>query len=414
MPDRSLASPTTRAPRYIVVFHAPGERSVSLMSRILGVGEARGVCARSGTTVLRARSPDVPPPRVYERLGVAVTDLDDDQVRRLRAEEHVAAVVANERCFTPASTAVRPAAEVSSAPGHSWCLEMMGVTAGHRFTGRGVTVAVLDTGVDLDHPELGTRFKEDSNAASFVPTERVQDGHGHGTHCVGVAGGPVRSRSGTRYGVAPGVRLLVGKVLSDAGSGFTDWILDGIDWAVENHARIIALSCVSSRAAGQPHAVAYERVAASLLQARPGVLLVAAAWNASARPWYTRAVDNPAACPSLMAVAAVHPARRIASFSGRQMDEIGEINLAAPGVGVHSAWTGGGFRTRSGTSMAVPHVAGVAALYLEERPNLSARDLWRALQARAQPLGDPCDFGRGLVQAGAGAERTLDSGTTVR
>ena len=177
MPDRSLASPTTRAPRYIVVFHAPGERSVSLMSRILGVGEARGVCARSGTTVLRARSPDVPPPRVYERLGVAVTDLDDDQVRRLRAEEHVAAVVANERCFTPASTAVRPAAEVSSAPGHSWCLEMMGVTAGHRFTGRGVTVAVLDTGVDLDHPELGTRFKEDSNAASFVPNERVQDGH---------------------------------------------------------------------------------------------------------------------------------------------------------------------------------------------------------------------------------------------
>ena len=395
-----------------MVFNAPSPRNVTLLSRILGVGEAKGVRARSGTAVLQAGSTGAASPRIYERLGVAVTDLDDQQLRRLRFEEQVAAVVPNERCFVPGSSACSevlvgapteraPTAHVSSPRGHSWCLDMIGVTGRRGLGGRGATIAVLDTGVDLDHPDLAARFRESSHAVSFVPGETAQDTHGHGTHCVGIAGGPWSSRSGTRYGVAPEARVLVGKVLSDAGSGFSDWILDGIDWAAENEARVITMSCVSSRGPGQPYAVAYERVAENLLHGTPGSLLVAAAGNASARPWYTRAVDNPAACPSLMAVAAVHRARRIASFSGRQMDEIGEVNLSAPGVGVHSAWIGGGYRTLSGTSMAVPHVAGVAALYLEEQPDLSARDLWRILQARAQPLGDARDFGSGLVHAGA-------------
>jgi subtilisin family serine protease len=279
---------------------------------------------------------------------------------------------------------------------------MIGVGPDQPRTGRGACVAVLDTGVDLAHPDLAPRLAEDWRAASFVPGEAVQDGHGHGTHCVGVVGGPRRSSSGTRYGVAPDARVLVGKVLSDAGTGFSDWILDGIDWAADNGARAISLSCISSRSAGQPYAVVYERVAENLLGSRPGALLLAAAGNASERPWYTRPVDNPAACPSLVAVGAVHPAGRIASFSGRQMDDVGEVNLAAPGVRVHSAWTGGGFRTLGGTSMAVPHVAGVAALYLEEEPALSARGLWRALEQRALSLGDVRDFGRGLVQANAG------------
>jgi subtilisin len=382
------------------------------MSQVLGVGEAPGTRVRSGTTLLRARRPDSPPTRVYEHLGVAVADLDDDQLLRLRRREEVAAVVPNEPCLVAASPSPgtdapgaarrQPGPGGAGPPGRSWCLGMIGIGPGHPRSGRGSTIAVLDTGVDLNHPDLASRFAEDWKAASFVPGETAQDGHGHGTHCVGIVGGPRRSSSGTRYGVAPGARVLVGKVLSDAGSGFSDWILDGIDWAAENGARAISLSCLSSRAAGQPHAVVYERVAENLLRSHPGTLLLGAAGNASERPWYTRPVDNPAACPSLLAVAAVHRAGRIASFSGRQMDDIGEVNLAAPGVAVHSAWTGGGFRTLSGTSMAVPHVAGVAALYLEEEPTLSGPGLWRALEQRALPLGDARDFGSGLVQGTGG------------
>jgi subtilisin family serine protease len=395
-----------------VVFNERSGRNLSLMSHILGVGEAPGSRVRSATTVLRARDPGSPPTKVYERLGVAVADLDDAQLLRLQRRAEVEAVLPNEPCSVAASSshvtdapgASPPRAEpgVGSRPGHGWCLDMIGVGPDQPRTGRSACVAVLDTGVDLAHPDLAPRLAEDWRAASFVPGETVQDGHGHGTHCVGVVGGPRRSSSGTRYGVAPDARVLVGKVLGDAGTGFSDWILDGIDWAADNGARAISLSCISSRSAGQPYAVVYERVAENLLGSRPGALLLAAAGNASERPWYTRPVGNPAACPSLVAVGAVHPAGRIASFSGRQMDDVGEVNLAAPGVRVHSAWTGGGFRTLGGTSMAVPHVAGVAALYLEEEPALSARGLWRALEQRALPLGDVRDFGRGLVQANAG------------
>ena len=400
-----------RPPRHIVVFSARSGRNLSLMSHVLGVGEATGTRVRSGTTLLRARGPDSPPTRVYERLGVAVADLDDDQLFRLRRREDVSAVVPNEPCLVRlrlasagirrGRVAVRRGRAVPARPEKLVPRYDRRRPAAILAADVACTVAVLDTGVDLDHPDLASRFAEDWKAASFVPGETAQDGHGHGTHCVGVVGGPRRSSGGTRYGVAPGARVLVGKVLSDAGSGFSDWILDGIDWAAENGARAISLSCLSSRAAGQPHAVVYERVAENLLRSHPGTLLLAAAGNASERPWYTRPVDNPAACPSLLAVAAVHRAGRVASFSGRQMDDIGRVDLSAPGVGVHSAWTGGGFRTLSGTSMAVPHVAGVAALYLEEEPTLSGPDLWRALERRALPLGDARDFGCGLVQATA-------------
>jgi subtilisin family serine protease len=395
-----------RPPRHIVVFSERSGRNLSLMAHVLGVGEAAGDRVRSATAVLRARDPGSPPTRVYERLGVAVTDLDDGQLLRLRRRDEVAAVVSNEACGVAASAGpaseARAVSAVRAPPGHSWCLDRIGVGPDHRHTGRGACVAVLDTGADLAHPDLAPRFAGEWKAASFVPGEAAQDGHGHGTHCVGIVAGPRRSTSGRRYGVAPDARVLVGKVLSDAGTGFSDWILEGIDWAAENGARVISLSCISTRSAGQPYSVVYERVAENLLRSRPGALVLAAAGNASERPWYTRPVDNPAACPSLVAVGAVHPAGRIASFSGRQMDDIGEVNLAAPGVRVHSAWAGGGFRTLSGTSMAVPHVAGVAALCLEEEPTLSGPALWRVLEERALPLGDVHDFGRGLVQAKAG------------
>jgi subtilisin len=454
------ATPGTTPPRYIVVFERPSERNLSVMSKILKTGPEKGVSVRSGLTLLRAKSPGAPPPRVYSRLGVCVTDLDDDELSKIRRADNVAAVVPNELRFVPPAPTVpealsamvgtllpstlplsaahgdtmlaylegmRNAAEaamrfrlapgttpppriapfdslardLAAKAGHSWCLDLVGVTAGFRLTGRGVKVAVLDTGVDLKHPDFAGRFQEGVNAQSFVPGETVQDGHGHGTHCAGVLGGPAQSLAGTRYGVAPGVDLLVGKVLSNAGSGHDDQIIDGIDWAADQGARVISMSLGSRRPAGGAFSVAYERVAQNLLQSTPGSLIVAAAGNDSTRPWSIVPVENPAACPSILAVAAVDSASQIAYFSCGQIDPIGEVNLSAPGVAVYSTWTGGGFRSISGTSMATPHVAGVAALYLEDQPALSAAALWKLLEARSRAAGSASDFGKGIVQAPA-------------
>ena len=284
---------------------------------------------------------------------------------------------------------------------HSWCLNALGVVAGYPLTGCGVRVAVLDTGIDLRHPDFATRALVGRCSRSFVPGESVQDGNGHGTHCAGIVGGPAESRSGVRYGVAPRVQLLIGKVLSDDGLGTTDRILDGIAWAADQGARVICLSLGTARRPGARFSAAYERIALALLRAKPGILIVAAAGNSSARPFVTSPVENPAACPSVLAVGAVNVNLRILDSCCGQTDTIGAIDVCGPGAAVHSAWTVGGFRTTGGSSAAAPHVAAVAALHLEGRPSLSAEELRRTLERSALPLGPREVFGRGLVQAPA-------------
>jgi subtilisin family serine protease len=248
----------------------------------------------------------------------------------------------------------------------------------------------------MKHPDFKDRFEEGTNAVSFVPGQGVQDGHGHGTHCCGVAGGPKQSSGGTRYGVAPDVDLFAGKVLSNQGSGTDDGILDGIDWAADQGCRIISMSLGSSRNVGEPFSAAYETIAQQLL--RDGLIIIAAAGNESDRPFFTAPVGNPAACPSIMAVAAIDRQNRIADFSCRKMDDIGEVNVGGPGVAVYSAFKGNQFVMLDGTSMATPHVAGAAALYLETSPQTTGQELWDILQNRARALGDTNDFGAGMVR----------------
>jgi subtilisin family serine protease len=183
--------------------------------------------------------------------------------------------------------------------------------------------------------------------------------------------------------------------LSDGGSGWDDDILDGIAWAVDQGARVISMSLGSARSPQTSFAVAYERIASH----EPDILFVAATGNESRRPKSTALVGNPAACPSFLSVAAIDEQNLIASFSCCEIPpDQAKVDISGPGVAVHSAWLGSGFATIDGTSMATPHVAGVAALYAERQPGADAKTLWHALTARALPLGAPTDFGAGLVQ----------------
>ncbi len=264
--------------------------------------------------------------------------------------------------------------------GATWGLVRCKVPPSTR-SGLGIKVAVLDTGMDLGHPDFPGRV---AAAASFVG-EPVQDLHSHGTHCIGTSCGPKAPAGSTpRYGIAHQARIFVGKVLTNSGGGTSGSVLAGMNWAVANRCQVISMSL------GAQTGVQAAYTAAGNAALANGCLIIAAAGNAAA------ATGAPANSPSIMSVASLDPTLTPSSFSN-----FGKVEIAAPGRDVFSSVprpTRYGFK--SGTSMATPHVAGVAALWAQTSASLRGVLLWRKLQATARPLPFPiARVGRGLVQA---------------
>lgn len=280
-----------------------------------------------------------------------------------------------------------------------------------RFTGQGIKVAVLDTGMDLNHPDFRGRIIQ---SQSFISGQTVQDQFGHGTHCVGTACGR-NSNSGRRYGVAGNSTILVGKVLSNAGSGATSGIIAGMEWAVTNGSHIISMSLGNTE---KTPSTAYETIGRRALQR--GCLIVAAAGNHRLRGNSDGStpgtVGQPANSSSILAVAAIDPQNILGTFSCASGSSSGaNVDIAAPGVAVFSSVpdpfppnvqpSGNGrpwpprYHTISGTSMATPHVAGIAALYAQAF-GVRGAALSQLLTSRALRLSLPSgDVGAGLVQA---------------
>jgi subtilisin family serine protease len=295
------------------------------------------------------------------------------------------------------------------------------------FTGAGIIVAVLDTGIDASHPAFaGVTL----NQRDFTG-EGNGDTHGHGTHCAGTIFG--RDVQNTRIGVAPGVTTaLIGKVLGSEG-GASDEIVNAIQWAVDNGAHVVSMSLGMDfpgfvkfliEEQGVPADVAttialegyrqnvtlFERLSGLVTAIGPfgqPALIVAAAGNESGRdatPAFEIACAPPAVAEGNVSVAAlgqVGATLDVASFSNTN------AIVAAPGVGVTSARRGGGLTSMSGTSMATPHVAGVAALWaqkiLSQGPLRATEWMARLIASGTRdglkPGIDPNDIGSGLVQA---------------
>ncbi len=264
--------------------------------------------------------------------------------------------------------------------GATWGLNACKVPPSLR-SGSGIKVAVLDTGMDLGHPDFAGRPVV---SQTFVG-QPVQDLFGHGTHCIGTACGP-KAPAGLipRYGIGYRASMFVGKVLSNSGSGSSASVLAGMNWAVANRCQVISMS-LGSQSPVQP---AY--TAAGQAALNNGCLIVAAAGNASS------STGAPANSPTIMSVAALDSNLSPSSFSN-----FGKIDIAGPGRDVFSSWPRPTrYKTISGTSMATPHVAGCAALWAETSPNLRGITLWRKLQATARHLPFPSSkVGAGLVQA---------------
>ena len=260
-----------------------------------------------------------------------------------------------------------------------------------RYTkGLNARVAVVDTGIARQHSDLRVY-----GGVSFVPgVTSWNDDHGHGTHVAGTIAALANTRG--VVGVAPLARLYAIKVLDRQGSGRISWILNGLTACYRAHMHIVNLSLGSLATTHDRGAYsrAYER--AGLLLRRRRILAVAAAGNsgATSRPY----VNNPARCPSFMAVAAVDSQGRRAPFSSYGP----QVEIAAPGVGIWSTTNNGAYGQKSGTSMAAPHVSGTAALNKSRRPHETGTQIRGRINSTTRDLGTPGRdpfYGYGLVNA---------------
>jgi len=261
------------------------------------------------------------------------------------------------------------------------------------LTGEGVTVAVLDTGVDQTHPDLVGQEVAERN---FSTAADNVDRYGHGTHVASTI-----ASKGTRYrGVAPGARLLDGKVLNDAGGGSESDVLRGMQWAAEQGARVINMSLGTADSS----TVDPVEEAVNTLSAQYGTLFVVAAGNEGPR---STTVGSPGSADAALTVGAVDRDDALAPFSSRgpRVGD-GEIkpDITAPGVGIVAAKAAfgrigtpvePGYVSASGTSMATPHVAGAAAILAGQHPDWTGAQLKSALTASAKPTPGLTPFEQG-------------------
>jgi subtilisin family serine protease len=265
------------------------------------------------------------------------------------------------------------------------------------FSGRGIRIAVLDTGFNLDHPDFRGRA---ITAASFSGAP-VEDIHAHGTHCIGTSCGPQKPITGVRrYGIAFNAEIFVGKVFNEdpRPSASTSNVLAGIEWAMTQDCHVASLSL------GVAINQKIEQYKTPMRRAlNGGLLVVAAAGNNARRPDNPGFVEPPANSDAVMAVGAVDNKLVIASFSAQSSQitgDGGKVNIVAPGVQIFSSVPGarGNHALFDGTSMATPHVAGIAALWAEAKQERGPA-LWARLIQSAKPMGNTDDMGAGLVQA---------------
>jgi minor extracellular protease Epr len=252
-------------------------------------------------------------------------------------------------------------------------------------SGLGIKVAIIDTGIDMTHPDLTV-----AGGATFVTgTTTPNDDNGHGTHVAGTVAA-LANGSGV-IGCAPAAALYAVKVLDSRGSGAWTDIVAGIDWAANNGMQVINMSLGGSTGTSTLQTACDNAYA-------KGIVIVCAAGNSGTVDGSGENVGYPAMYSSCIAVAATDSNNLRASFSSTGV----KVELAAPGVSIYSTYKGGTYATLNGTSMASPHVAGVAALVIKANSTWTNVQVRTALTATALDLGTAGRdtwYGYGLIDA---------------
>ncbi len=279
------------------------------------------------------------------------------------------------------------------------------------YTGKGVKVAVLDTGVDTSHPDLKNQVVESKN---FTPAADAKDRFGHGTHVASIVAGTGAKSGGKYKGVAPDAKILNGKVLDDSGSGSDSGILAGMEWAASQGASVINLSL------GGYDTPEIDPLEAEVnkLSAEKGILFAIAAGNEG-----PQSIGSPGSADAALTVGAVDKQDKLADFSStgpRTGDGAIKPDVTAPGVDITAAAAKGsvidrevgekpeGYLTISGTSMATPHVAGAAAILKQEHPDWGYTELKGALTGSAKGGAyTPFQQGSGRIQVDKAIEQSI-------
>ncbi|MBT2676070.1 S8 family peptidase [Streptomyces sp. ISL-14] len=279
------------------------------------------------------------------------------------------------------------------------------------YDGKGVKIAVLDTGVDATHPDLKDQVIA---AKNFTPSATAEDKVGHGTHVASIAAGTGAKSGGKFKGVAPGADVLNGKVLDDEGFGDDSGILAGMEWAAEQGAQVVNMSL----GGGDTPEVDPLEAAVNKLSAEKGILFAIAAGNSG-----PESVGSPGSAEAALTVGAVDDKDVLAPFSStgpRLGDGAIKPDVTAPGVDITAASAKGslieqevgenpaGYLTISGTSMATPHVAGAAAILKQQHPDWTYAELKGALTGSTKGgKYTPFEQGSGRIQVDKAIKQTV-------
>ncbi|MFW9777814.1 MAG: S8 family serine peptidase [Candidatus Heimdallarchaeota archaeon] len=341
-------------------------------------------------------------PQYLQRLPMAIVETTLDSVDHIKSIPGISGVFLDTLVYMPEADIRSPNSihleKVSTYPSKSIIgaryLQDLGIN------GSGVTIAILDTGIDRYHPDLDDLDDDDATydpkiilEASFIDYDddgsndtSPLDDNNHGTHVAGIAAG-----NGLLKGVAPGATLMNAKVLDGRfGSGFTSWIVKGMDWAILNGADIISMSLGGF---GGDASLLYSVAAEAAWQ--NGTILVAAAGNSGPTPG---TISSPGLESRTVTVGASNIYNDVSLFSSRGPSSVGTVDpdIIAPGRGILSLEKGGGYLISSGTSMAAPAISGVIALLKSGAPGATNDEIRSALLSTAS------DVGRHVFAQGAG------------